>query len=63
MNEFRCVNPECDGKKVIVSSVESMGTYFVECFDCGATGPEADTQSEAVRLWYKLGKERAENVN
>jgi hypothetical protein len=37
-----------------VSAARGIGDWYVQCADCGAAGPTADTDTAAVEAWTEI---------
>lgn len=48
-------------KKQAVPFLSENSSFQVECMNCGATGPLAETEEEAVAKYNKLGELQAEH--
>jgi len=48
--------PFCGGEQFVITGRSS--TISVQCADCGATGPAAFSEADAMRLWGDRGRWR-----
>lgn len=48
-----CPWPECGGDADVVV-IKGNACYWVQCFRCGARGPDNGVRKEAVALWNRI---------
>jgi Lar family restriction alleviation protein len=48
--------PFCKSKDILIRGIDESHKnppFWVECMECMATGPEAETEEKAVELWNR----------
>ncbi|MHC4560719.1 MAG: Lar family restriction alleviation protein [Planctomycetota bacterium] len=48
--------PYCRSPRTFIQD-QTEGMYSIECDSCGATGPSADSEIEAIDVWNEWNKQ------